>query len=212
MAKSVYQVGQIHELRGELAEAEEAYRRSLALDLALQNVPDLIIDYSNLAFLAITKGDWPAVPAHFAQALGLALQVNPYPAFQTAGRMRDAAGRLLAAGQAAAAADMAAAGLQVVEQMQGRLRGDKQQAAALCGAVLAAIRLAALGQRDQALALARQVNKGHRWAIQAGLLGRRAVGRPGTDLTGFINLSGLSPICENLRTLRPALLAQSCQN
>ncbi len=73
--------------------------------------------------------------------------------------MRDAAGLLLAAGQAAAAAEMAAAGLQVVEQMQGRLRGNKQQAAALCGAVLHVIGQAAPGQRDQALALARQVDQ-----------------------------------------------------
>ena len=137
-------------------EARPYYDQSLAIELEIGDIAGAILTHRAIALLSIRLGACGDAAPHFAQALGLALRVNPYPAFQTAGRMQYAAGRLLATGQAAAAAEMAAAGLRVVEQMQGRLRGNKQQAAALCGAVLEVIGQAALGQRDQALALARR--------------------------------------------------------
>jgi tetratricopeptide (TPR) repeat protein len=159
MAKSVYQIGQIHELQGDLEKAEAAYQRSLELDVELQNVPDLIIDYRNLASLALKKSDWNAVADHFAQALLFSLQVTPRLALETVMQVRTAAERLLASGQAEAAAQMAGAGLQVAQALLEKLKGEKQQAAARCGDVLQVIRLAASGQRAQALERAKQVDE-----------------------------------------------------
>jgi len=74
-------------------------------------------------------------------------------------KMQYAAGQLLAAGQVEVAAAMAVAGRQVVEALLEKLDGEKQQVAALCGVALQVIGLAALGQRQEALAQAQQVDQ-----------------------------------------------------
>lgn len=81
--------------------------------------------------------------------------------------MQYAAGQLLAAGQAEVAVQMAGAGLQVVEALLEKLDGEKQPVAARCGAVLQVIGLAALGQRQQALEQAQQVDQatGGAWGL-----------------------------------------------
>lgn len=123
--------------------------------------------------LSIRLGTYDDVALHFAQALLFSLQVTPRLALETVRQMQYAAGRLLAAGQAEVAVQMAAAGRQMVEALlEGRvsnlpLQGEKQQAAALCGAVLQVIGLAALGQRQQAMEQARQVDQatGGAWGL-----------------------------------------------
>jgi len=72
--------------------------------------------------------------------------------------MVEAGRKLIVSGQGETAARMAAAGMQVVGSLLEKLQGEKQQVAALCGAALQVVGLAALGQRQQALEGARQLD------------------------------------------------------
>ena len=158
VAKALHQIGQVLEMMEQWEDASSYYGQSLSINLEIGIVVGAILTHRAIGLLSIQLGTYDDIAPHFAQALLFSLQVTPRLALETVGRMQHAAERLLATGQAEVVGGMAAAGLQVVEPLLEELQGEKQQIAALCRAILQVIGLAAVGEREQALEQAQEVD------------------------------------------------------
>jgi tetratricopeptide (TPR) repeat protein len=158
VANSLGQIGRLYQDLQQWDKAMEYIQRAAQEFAAIGDPVGLMTALRVSGLLSVELDDAEGVAQYFAQALHLALQVDPHPALETVARMKDAAEQLFAAGQVEVVAGMAAAGLQVVETLLDKFQGEKQQVAALCGAVLQVIGLAATGERQQALEQAQQVD------------------------------------------------------